>query len=122
MVENHDIAAPVPPVQGEALAHAQSFSMLMGGLAGAAAGALGGAIWAKAGSASIPIRSGVLAAVGAVTGMFMSARTFHMPTTIQAPQTTDFLADVETTPAAAQPHVARLQAERAVEADTTQAL
>lgn len=129
MVENQNIAAPVPLPEGPATEHARNFSTAMGGFAGATLGALLGAAWGLAGRSSTLIRTASGAAVGAVVGMLFSSRTWGTPPRIQpvGPIADPDFAQDAGTEAPAQPstpqHVAKLTAERsAPQADIAQAL
>lgn len=116
-------ASPVPPIQGPALAHARGFSMLMGGLSGTIAGALFGAVWGMASGTSIKVRSITLAGLGALAGTGLSARTWQSPgrTAAPAPVIEPAFPALPASESSTK-HTERLTAERAVQADTAQAL
>ena|GEM_PF-4066651 len=102
--------------------HARGLSTRMGALAGATAGGIFGAVWGMAGQSSIAVRAATLAAIGGITGFILSNRTWNTTPHMQAPEPindTDFLQH----PGQASPqHAAKIHAERAVQAEVSQAL
>lgn len=111
---------PAPLPSGPAVAHARNLSVSMGSLAGGTVGALFGYFWGSAdagrGSTVTKVRTAVLAAVGAVAGAILSNRTWT-----QDPSFTPGKPQLPGMPAG-QGHAEKLEADRAVQADTSQAL
>lgn len=117
-------------IRGPALTHARTFSAAMGGLAGGATGGIFGYMWGMAGHAHIKVRALTLAAIGAAAGVFLSNRTFTAPMRLPNQQFPAIDADFAPGSQPASPevaasapaHAARIAAERATQADVSQAL
>lgn len=106
MVEPENIAAPTPLPQGDAVAHARTFTSVVGAVVGALTGGAFAFAWHKASGGPLAMRAGLLGGIGGGAGFMLSRLTWTQNPNVFTPT-------LPTTAPTGQPHSQRLETARA---------